>query len=145
MPAEKHNAGTSTIQLGPYVNFQGRAREAMTFYQQVLGGTLDLQTADDQGAPTPAGPGDRITQARLAADGVFIVATDGHPTYPAQVGDHMGIALSGTDPDRLTRIFHALADGGQLKMPLTPQPTGTAVGWLTDQFGMTWTISIDPA
>jgi len=32
----------SKIQIGPYINFQGRAREAMAFYHKVLGGNLDL-------------------------------------------------------------------------------------------------------
>jgi uncharacterized glyoxalase superfamily protein PhnB len=40
----------SKIQLIPYVNFQGRAREAMEFYHNVLGGNLDLQTLNQQGA-----------------------------------------------------------------------------------------------
>ena len=30
----------SKIQVGPFVNFQGRAREAMEFYQKVLGGRI---------------------------------------------------------------------------------------------------------
>lgn len=33
----------SKIRLSPYVNFQGRAREALEFYHKVLGGRLDLQ------------------------------------------------------------------------------------------------------
>lgn len=43
--------------LGPYINFQGRAREAMEFYQKVLGGKLDLQTMNERGVPKPAGSG----------------------------------------------------------------------------------------
>ena len=70
--------------LGPYINFQGRAREAMELYHTVLGGNLDLQT----------GAGDRISQARLEADGALIIASDGHPNYPATVGDNMAIALT---------------------------------------------------
>src|SRR6266702_6504968 len=42
--------------LGPYINFGGRAREAMEFYRKVLGGNLDLQTLTKQGACKPAGP-----------------------------------------------------------------------------------------
>ena len=56
------------IQLSPYVNFQGRAREAMEFYRSVLGGNLDLQTMNEQGQSKPAGPGDRVTYARLEAE-----------------------------------------------------------------------------
>ncbi len=32
--------------LGPYINFGGRAREAMEFYRKGLGGHLDLQTVN---------------------------------------------------------------------------------------------------
>src|SRR3954469_12999397 len=114
----------TTIQLSYYINFQGRAREAMEFYQQVLGGTLDLQTVNAQGGAAPAGPGDRITHARLDAAGARIIGTDGHPAYPAQAGENMALALGGTDQERITAIFHALAAGGKLKMPLTAQAGG---------------------
>ena len=86
----------SKIQLSAYVNFQGRAREALEFYHQALGGDLELLTVSENGASKPAGPRDRIVQARLEADGPLILASDGHPDYPAKVGDNMGIALSGS-------------------------------------------------
>jgi PhnB protein len=128
--------------LGPYINFQGRAREAMEFYHKVLGGNLDLQTLNAQGEPKPAEPGDRIAHARLEADGARIIASDGHPDYPAKVGDNMGIALGGTDKGRLTKIFNDLAEAGKSKMPLAEQ-SGGAVGWLTDKFGINWMVSIE--
>jgi PhnB protein len=135
----------SKIELSPYVNFQGRAREAMEFYHRVLGGKLDLQTLTEQGTAQPAGPDDRIAHARLEVDGALIIATDGHPKYPAKVGENLAIVVSGTDRDRLTTIFNALAEGGQLKGPLARQPWGSDVGWLADRFGINWTISIDDA
>ncbi len=131
--------------LSPYINFAGRAREAMEFYHHVLGGNLDLQTSDEQGAPKPAGLGDSITHSRLEADGALIVGVDGHPDYPAKVGDNMAIALGGTDKGRLTKIFNGLAEGGTIKMPLSSQPWGADVGWLTDKFGINWMVSIDEA
>lgn len=127
--------------LSPYINFQGKAREAMEFYHHVLGGKLELQTMNERGAPKPAGPGDRITHAQLEADGTRIIASDGHPDFPAKVGDNVGIAVGGTDRERLTRIFHDLAEGGQSKMPPTDQSGG--VGWLTDKFGINWMVSIE--
>ena len=135
----------SKLQSGPYVNFQGRAREAMEYYHKVLGGKLDLQTLNEQGVSKPAGPGERISHARLEADGALIVASDGHPDYPAKVGDNMAIALGGTDQGRLTKVFHDLADGGRIQMPLVRQPWGADVGWLRDRFGVNWTVNIDKA
>ena len=128
--------------VGPYVNFQGRAREAMQHYHKVLGGKLDLQSMNEQGAPKPAGPGDRITHARLEADGAVITASDGHPDYPAKVGENVGIAVGGTDQARISKIFEGLAEGGKIKVPLSEKSN---VGWLTDKFGINWTVSIDKA
>ena len=128
--------------LAPYINFQGRAREAMEFYQRVFGGTLQLFGGGEQGQPRPAQEGDRILFARLDADGITIVASDGHPSFPATVGDHVGLQVGGTDEERLCAIFDGLADGGQVKMPLTTQPWGTA-GWITDRFGISWNVDIE--
>ena len=83
--------------------------------------------------------------SRLQADGVLIIGVDGHPDYPAKVGENMAIALGGTDKDRLTEIFNALAEGGKIKMPLTEQPWGANVGWLIDKFGINWMVNIDKA
>ncbi len=129
--------------ISPYINFRGRAREAMEFYQRVLGGDLHLHTLDEQGQPKPAGPGDRITHAVLEADGARIVGSDGHPQYLPTVGDHMAIALAGLDKDRLTKIFSDLAEGGRVKGQLAAQPWGADVGWLEDKFGINWVVSIE--
>jgi PhnB protein len=126
----------STMHLSPYVNFQGRAREALEHYQRVLGGTLDLGNA---------GPDDRIANARLEADGVVIIGTDGHPTYPPTVGDNLALAVGGADRDVVARVFDGLAEGGTVKMPLTQQPGGGEVGYLADRFGINWVVNVDPA
>lgn len=130
--------------LAPYINFQGHAREAMEFYQSVLGGKLSLFSSDDSGKPKPAATGDPIMYARLEADGVVILASDGNPKYPATVGDHIGVSIGGTDAARLQRVFEGLAQGGQVKMPLTKGPWGGSAGWLADKFGINWNVDVEP-
>jgi uncharacterized glyoxalase superfamily protein PhnB len=44
---------------------------------------------------------------------------------------------------RLSKAFTALAEGGQLKGPLTKQPSGAEVGYLMDKFGINWIVTID--
>ena len=117
----------SKIQLSPYINFQGRAREAMEFYHKLLGGKLDRQAL------------------RLEADGAVIIASDGHPNYPPTVGDNTAVALGGTDKARLTTIFNGLAEGGRIKGALTEQPRGACVGYVLDKFGINWVVSIEKA
>jgi len=74
-----------------------------------------------------------------------IAASDGHPDYPAKVGENMAIALGGTDKARLTRIFNDLAEGGSIQGPVAKPPWGGSAeeGWLRDKFGISWTVSID--
>lgn len=117
----------SRIQISPYVNFHGRAREAMAAYHQALGGKLDLQAL------------------RLEIDGAVIIGSDGHRDYPPHAGNNMAIALGGTDRDRLTKAFNDLAEGGKVQMQLARQAWGGESGWLVDRFGITWTVNIETA
>ena len=116
----------------------------MEHYHKMLGGTLDLQTVGADGTPRPAGSGDRIATARLEADAAVIVGSDGHPDYPARMGDATALALRGGDPARLRRIFEGLAAGGRVQMPLSRQPWGGEMGWLIDRYGVNWSVTIDP-
>jgi PhnB protein len=139
----KKESNMTKLYINPYINFQGRTREAMEFYHQVFGGKLNLVAFNETGAPKAAGPDDRVMHSHLEADGVVLMATDGSPDYPPTVGDHMAIAAGGTDKERLTKIFNDLAEGGVVKMPLAPQAWGSELGYLADRFGINWTVSID--
>src|SRR4030088_1903707 len=108
---------TMSQHLSPYINFQGRAREGMEFYQKAFGGNLDLQTMDQKGVPKPARPGDRITHASLEADGVRFVGTHGLPDFPAKVGENIALAFGATDKGLVTKICNALGEGGNVKRP----------------------------
>jgi PhnB protein len=132
----------SQLFLNPYINFRGKAHEAFTFYQQVLGGKLDLLTFSPDGPPKPAGPEDSIMHARLESDGAIIMGTDGSPDYPPTVGDNFAVALGGTDVARLTKVFEQLGEGGNVKQPLKEESWGDTFGWLEDKFGINWMVNI---
>ena len=131
-------------QIAPYINFQGRAREAMERYQSILGGSLELYAADDQGKPRPAEPGDRIQHARLTGDSLLLIGSDGHPSYPPTTGDNIAVVLTGSDRAVMQAAFEKLAEGGQVKMPLTDGAWGGAAAWLTDRFGINWNLDLEP-
>ena len=131
-------------QIAPYINFQGRAREAMELYQSILGGKLELFAAGPDGAPRPAGPGDRIQHARLSGDGFLLVGSDGHPSYPPTPGDNIAVVLASSDRAAMRNAFEKLAEGGQVKMPLTEGPWGGAAAWLADRFGISWNLDLQP-
>lgn len=127
--------------LNPYVSFNGYAREAMEFYQSVLGGKLELSTFGESGVPDA--PPDQIMHARLATDaGYTIMASDTPPGMPYQPGQNISISLSGDEADRLRGYFQGLSAGGNVVMPLEKQMWGDEFGMLTDKFGIAWMVNI---
>ena len=131
------------MQLNPYLNFPGNTREAMEFYQKVLGGKLDVQTfGEAPGMEVPPGYEDKVIHAMLDADGVVIMASESMPGSEVTFGDNVSLSLSGTNTDRLTQIFHSLSDGGTVTMPLEKQFWGDTFGMATDRFGVNWMVNI---
>jgi uncharacterized glyoxalase superfamily protein PhnB len=57
----------------------------------------------------------------------------------------MAIALSGTDRERISRLFNELAEDGRIKGPLIEQPWGGATGYLEDRIGVNWVVSMEKA
>jgi PhnB protein len=135
----------SKIAANPYINFQGHAREALEFYHSALGGEIMLMAADPNGPPKEAGPDDSIMHGAVTSGDLLIMGSDGHPDYPATVGDNVAIALSGSDHDRLSLAFDELSAGGMVKQPLKTESWGDSFGFFVDKFGINWMVNIYPA
>src|SRR3712207_5003228 len=131
--------------LNPYLHFSGTAREAMEFYRSVLGGELDVMTFGDAGGGGGQYPDDRVMHAFLrTADGLELMASDGRD--PDAAGpDRVSLSLSGDDAPTLTRGFEALAEGGEVDVPLEQQVWGDTFGQVTDRYGVRWLVDIGTA
>lgn len=131
--------------LNPYITFGDDARAAMTFYQQVLGGRLELHTFGEYGA-TDASYADLVMHALLETDdGLVLMASDSPPGMARTVGNHITISLSGDDEALLRERFAKLAEGGSVDVPLEKQMWGDVFGQLTDRFGIGWLVDIAEA
>jgi PhnB protein len=131
----------SQLFISPYINFQGKAKEAMAFYQSAIGGELVLLAYNPEGPPKIAGPEDNIMHARLESETAVIMGSDGSPNYPPKIGENIAIALSGYDLTQMSKIFDSLADGGVVKQNLKEESWGT-FGWLQDKFGINWMLNV---
>jgi PhnB protein len=128
--------------LNPYLTFPGTAREAMTYYQQVLGGDLTISTFGEFGQDGPGADG--VMHAQLETpDGFVLMGSDIAPGQEQGFtrGDQMTVSLSGDD-ESLRRYWDGLADGGTVSMPLEKQMWGDEFGMLTDRFGVPWMVNI---
>ncbi len=66
-----------TVRLNPYLNFREEAREAMTFYQSVLGGELTINSFADFHASEDPAEQEKVMHAHLVtADGFNLMGAD---------------------------------------------------------------------
>ncbi len=134
--------------LNPYLNFRGQAREAMTFYQSVLGGNLDVMTFADQGGMgVPESEAGLVMHSALSvSDSVQLMGSD-VPSHMDTGGEiaNGSISLSGDDEPTLRGWFEKLSDGGTVTVPLEKAPWGDSFGMLTDKYGVDWLVNISGA
>lgn len=130
-----------TSQLNPYIAFGGNARQAMEFYQEVLGGKLELSTVADFSSPD-APNADKLMHAQLdTPNGYTLMAWDVPDGVPHHPGNNVAVSLSGDDSE-LRDYFKKLSANGTVTMPLEKQSWGDDAGALIDQFGITWMVNI---
>jgi len=129
--------------LNPYLGFRDSAREAMEFYQSVLGGELTLSTfAEFQASEDPA-EHDKIMHARLTTDGgMVLMGADTPNSMDYTAAGPISISLSGDDASELRGYFDKLSEGGTPLMPLEQAPWGDSFGMCVDRFGVRWMINI---
>ncbi|HUB44044.1 MAG TPA: VOC family protein [Acetobacteraceae bacterium] len=132
------------MQVQPYLFFDGRCEEAMAFYQQALGAKqIMLMRFKDCPDPSmvPPGGADRIMHARLDIGGNTLLLSDGS----GQEHQFEGFALSITAADAAEAElkFNALAEGGQVRMPLGKTFFSPAFGMLADRFGVSWMVYVE--
>jgi PhnB protein len=136
-----------TTTLNPYLNFRGTARDAMTFYQSVLGGELTVSSFDDFGMPVGEGEGALVMHSQLSTPaGFLLMAADvpSHMDYTRGVNDG-SVSLSGDDETELTGYWTKLTEGATVSQPLEKAPWGDSFGMLSDKFGITWLVNISGA
>ena len=128
--------------LNPYISFNGNARAALEFYEEVFGGTLTVNTFGEFGAGD--GPGaDNIMHGQLeTASGYTLMASDTPPGMEHSPGNTITVSLSGDDADELRGYWDKLSAAGTVTMPLERQMWGDEFGMCIDQFGVPWMVNI---
>ena len=136
------------MSIQPYLFFEGRCEEAMDFYRRALGAevTMLMRYRDMPGPHEPGmippGSESKVMHASLRIGDAAILASDGRcggqPSF-------QGFALSLVPRDEVDakRKFDALADGGQVKMPLGKTFFSPSFGMVADRFGVTWMIYVE--
>lgn len=138
---------TGILQVLPYLNFDGRAGEALEFYRQALDAEIlqQIRFGDRPEAceGQPVNP-QKIMHATVRVGAATLFASDCHCSGKAKF-EGVSLALNVADDAEAELRFARLSEGGQVFQPLVQTFFSSRFGVVADRFGVTWMIAVAPA
>lgn len=139
------------MQFTPYLNFNGTCREAFVYYQKHLGGDIPMTMTygETPGEPNPAFTDEtrkHIAHTRLVVGDFAIMGSDNPPTMQSSmVNEVVTISYFVPNAAEAERVFKALSDKGEVRMPLQQTFFAHRFGMAIDQFGVKWMVNCEAA
>jgi len=135
-------------QINAYLTFKNNCEEAMTFYQECLGGELTLNRIKGSAMESQFPPEQRdlIMHANLVKDRLSLMGSDMFctgETANLEHGNAMALSLHCSSEEEIKTFFSKLSAGGQITDPLKDQFWGALFGMLTDKFGVKWLLNFE--
>src|SRR5882724_895037 len=135
------------MQVQPYLFFDGRCEEAIEFYRRAIGAEVTMlmrfKDAPEPGM-SPPDAGDKVMHSSLRIGDTMVLASDGRcggkPSFQG-----FSLSLTAADDAEADRLFGALADGGQVQMPLGKTFFSSRFGMVADRFGVGWMVYVAPS
>jgi PhnB protein len=134
------------MQLEPYLFFDGKCEEALNFYKNVFGGTIEgisrwsEMPKDAGGPPVTPETANRVMHATFKSPGASFMASDASPGKIYGEGP-ISLSVATSDLAEAERVFNGLANGGKVEMPMADTFWGAKFGMLSDKYGIDWMIS----
>jgi PhnB protein len=137
--------------INPWINFNGNAEEAFTFYKSVFGGEFakivrfkDLASAEFQVAENEA---NKIMHIALPLGKHNVLIANDVPEFMGRVNEaenRSKISVSAESREEADQIFNGLSVGGDVEGPIGDSPWGTYAGMFRDKYGIEWIVEFDP-
>ena len=133
------------MKVQPYLFFDGHCDEALEFYGKALGAevTVLMRYKD---SPEPAAPGmlapgfeNKVMHANFRVGETQLMASDGRSSGQPKF-EGVSLTITTADAAEAERVFAALAEGGQVQMPMAPTFFAERFGMVADRFGVSWMV-----
>ena len=133
------------MQLNPYLSFKGDCEAAFKFYEKCLGGKI-VALVPHTGTPAeqhvPPEWRDKIMHARLTVGDEVLMGSDAPPDRYEQPRG-FSVTLQVEKPADAERMFNALAEKGNVTMPIQKTFWAERFGMVVDRFGIPWMINCE--
>ena len=131
----------------PYLFFDGRCEEAIEFYRKKLGAEVTAMLRFKE-APEPHPPGmippgaeNKVMHSSFRIGETEVMASDGEcqgkPSF-----EGFSLTISVKNEPEAERLFAALSDGGQVRMPMAKTFFSSRFGMVADRFGVGWMVIV---
>ena len=138
--------------INPWINFNGNAEEAFTFYKSVFGGEFtkiirfkDLASDDFQ---VPENEANKIITIVLPLGKHNMLIGNDVPEFMGTVNEkenRFKITVAAESREEADIIFNGLSAGGEVEGPIDNSPWGTYAGMFRDKYGIEWIVEFDPS
>lgn len=133
-------------QIQPYLFFAGRCDEALRFYGKAVGAKVEMLMRFNE-SPDPVPPGtlqpgfeNKVMHCAFRVGDTTILASDG--CNDKVRFDGFSLSLSVPTKAEAERAFGALAEEGEIRMPLTQTFWSPCFGMLSDRYGVDWMVMV---
>ena len=134
------------MQIQPYLFFEGRAEEALEFYQKSLGAKVEAVIRYKENPDpkhNPPNSADKVMHCNFRIGDTQVMASDGNcsgkPNFQG-----FSLTFNAKDEADAKRRFNALAEGGQVNLPLSETFFAKSFGMVADRFGLNWMVMAGP-
>jgi PhnB protein len=137
--------------INPWINFNGNAEEAFTFYKSVFGGEFqkiirfkDLESAEFSVAENEK---NKIMRIALPIGKHNVLIANDVPEFMGRVNESENrskISVNTESREEADKIFNGLSVGGDIEGPIGDTPWGTYGGMFRDKYGIEWIVEFEP-
>ena len=134
-----------TMDLAPYLNFNGNCAEAFKLYEQTFHGKIAMiQTFGESPMKdqVPAEWHGKVVHVRLEIGSKVLMGSDAPPPH-FQSPQGMSVSITVPTYAEANRIFMALAQNGNVTMPFARTFWAPGFGMCTDRFGIPWMVGCE--
>lgn len=136
------------MKVNPYLTFSKlQCAEALKYYEKHLGGKVEfIMTFGESpfAKETPANFQKAVMHAHMTIGGTSLMASDASPErYNKPQG--FAVSLNAANAAEAERVFKALADQGNVEMPIQETFWAVRFGIVTDRFGTPWMVNCEKA
>ena len=137
--------------INPWINFNGNAEEAFTFYKSVFGGEFtkivrfgDLASEEFQ---VPENEVNKLMHIALPIGKHNVLLASDVPSFMGPVNESENrskIVVSAESKEEAEQLFNGLSVDGAVEGPIGEGPWGTFAGMFRDKYGIEWIVEFDP-